>query len=71
VRWFFVFLLEPEQRRIVLERELGYGEQHAAGLRALAAEVDPGASFRPVIELGLRVDAVMLDWLREQIDATG
>jgi PadR family transcriptional regulator AphA len=72
VRWFLVALLEPDERRAVLERELLYVEQEAAGLRALAeqAEAAPGAmAFRPVVDLGIRVDEVMRAWLLEQIEA--
>jgi PadR family transcriptional regulator AphA len=72
VRWFLVALLGPDERRAVLERELRYVEQEAATLRAVAeqAEKAPGAiAFRPVVDLGLRVDAVMREWLLEQIEA--
>jgi DNA-binding PadR family transcriptional regulator len=72
VRWFLASLLEPDERRAVLERELRYLEQQAAGLRAVAAQMEaaPGAiAFRPVVDLGLRIDDVIRAWLLEQIEA--
>jgi PadR family transcriptional regulator AphA len=73
VRWFVLFLLEPDDRRAVLERELAHVEEEAAGLTTTKALIDEagGSAFRPVVELGLRIDAVMGEWLREQIEATG
>ena len=69
LRWFLVFLLPPEERRPILERELAYVEQTTAELRAFAerkaAEGRTGG-FVPVLDLGLRMNAVMADWLREQ-----
>lgn len=72
VRWFLVMLLEPADRRVVLERELADLEGELRNLQELAARLDglPGSShFRPVVELGLRSTPVMRDWLREQLDA--
>lgn len=71
LRFFLAFLLEPAGRRAAFERELAFAEQQLAALRALAEQVPADAPFRPVIELGLRVDPVMQAWLREQIDAAG
>jgi PadR family transcriptional regulator AphA len=74
LRWFLVFLLEPAERRAVLEAELAYGEAQAAERRALTEQLDAsgrGGAFRPLLDLGERMDAVMAEWLREQIaDAT-
>ena len=72
VRWFLLALLEPEDRRIVLEQELAFATQEIERLQALAEVIDarPGPEpFRATVDLGLRVDAVMRDWLREQLDA--
>jgi PadR family transcriptional regulator, regulatory protein AphA len=72
VRLFLASLLEPDERRAVLERDLRYVDEQAAVLRAVAEQIDatPGATaFRPVVELGLRVDDVMRTWLQEQIEA--
>jgi PadR family transcriptional regulator, regulatory protein AphA len=74
VRWFLVFLLDPADRRTVLEREIAFMERHTDYLRGVAERLDelPGPQpFRPTVDLGLRVDAVMRDWLREQLEATG
>jgi DNA-binding PadR family transcriptional regulator len=73
LRLFLVFLLEPEERRQVLERELAHLEAHAAERRAMAAELDAAGrrgGFRPLLGLAERFDAVAIEWLREQIDAT-
>jgi PadR family transcriptional regulator AphA len=73
LRWFLVFRLEPEQRREVLERELAYVEAEAEQRRQLAARLDAEGKtggFRPVLELGARVDPAMISWLRDQIEAT-
>ena len=73
LRWFLVFRLEPEQRRAVLERELEFVEAAAAERRALTDKLDAEGKtggFRPVLELGARVDPAMIGWLREQIEAT-
>jgi PadR family transcriptional regulator, regulatory protein AphA len=73
LRWFLVFRLEPEQRREVLERELAFVETAAEQRRVLAEQLDAEGKtggFRPVLELGARVDPAMIGWLREQIEAT-
>ena len=73
LRWFLVFRLEPEQRRAVLERELAFVEAAAEQRRVLAERLDAEGKtggFRPVLELGARVDPAMIGWLREQVDAT-
>ena len=70
VRWFLVFLLEPDERRTVLERELAEVEAHLEWMTQLTEEVPPEGQFRPVLDMGLRVERVMADWLREQIGAT-
>src|SRR4051812_7765861 len=74
VRWFLMFLLDPEDRRVVLEREIAFLEAQAEGLRALYERIDAAPQpqpFRPTVDLGLRVNAVMREWLTEQLDATG
>ena len=73
LRWFLAFLLEPEQRRTFFEGELASLEAHDAALRSLREQFEATGrrgGFRPVLELGLRVNEVMGAWLREQIDAT-
>jgi PadR family transcriptional regulator, regulatory protein AphA len=70
LRWFLVSLLDPADRRIVLEREIAFVTAEREELTAIATAVDAlpgGHPFRGTVDLGLRVDAVMLDWLREQL----
>jgi PadR family transcriptional regulator, regulatory protein AphA len=73
VRWFLVALLDPADRRAVLERELEHAEAYGAMLRDTAERIDAagGHPFRPTVELGLRTTTVMREWLREQLDAAG
>jgi DNA-binding PadR family transcriptional regulator len=73
VRWFLISLLDPPERRVVLERELAYLEAEAAERRAAVAEggIAPGrATFAPVLDLADRMDGVMTAWLRDQLAAT-
>ena len=73
VRWFLMALLDPEDRRAVLERELAHVDAYAAMLGATAKKIDatPGPHpFRPTVDLGLRTSAVMREWLEEQLAAT-
>ena len=63
LRWFLVFRLEPEQRRVVLERELAFVDAAAEQRRVLAARLDAEGKtggFRPLLDLGARVDAVSM-----------
>jgi PadR family transcriptional regulator AphA len=71
VRWFLVFLLPPDQRRVALERELAFLTALDEEMHALAERIDSsgGSPFRPTLDLGLRQHAVMREWLREQLDA--
>jgi PadR family transcriptional regulator, regulatory protein AphA len=71
LRWFLVFLLDPEERRAVLERELADGLAAAASRREFSAGLDAQGrtgSFRQVLDLAARMDEVMAAWLREQIE---
>jgi PadR family transcriptional regulator AphA len=73
VRWFLLAVLEPEDRRIALDQEIAFAESEAVRLQAIADAIDtlPGPHpFRGTVDLGLRVNAVMTDWLREQRAAT-
>ena len=73
LRWFLVFRLEPDERRVVLERELAFVEAAAAERARLAAALDAEGKtggFRPVLDLAARVDPAMIGWLRDQIEAT-
>ena len=67
MRWFLLPLLPPEDRRAVVERELVFSEEEVARLEEIHARTDPAHPFRATVELGLRLNAVMQDWLREQL----
>jgi DNA-binding PadR family transcriptional regulator len=71
VRWFLLGLLEPEDRRAAVERELAFAEEYVANLRATAATLDSLPErhpFRGTVDLGLRTSVVMQQWLREQAE---
>jgi DNA-binding PadR family transcriptional regulator len=70
LRWFLIALLEPEDRRVALQREVAYVQEQIDHLEALARHVDSldhPQRFRANIDLGLRMNPVMIDWLREQM----
>jgi DNA-binding PadR family transcriptional regulator len=73
LRWFLLPLLPADQRRTALEREIADIEDSTAFLRASAVG-DGGADddhpFRATARLGLRINEVMLAWLREQLANT-
>jgi DNA-binding PadR family transcriptional regulator len=72
VRWFLLSLIDPADRRIALERELAFGAEEIERLQAIADHLDatPDARpFRSTVDLGLRINAVMREWLAEQLDA--
>jgi PadR family transcriptional regulator, regulatory protein AphA len=69
VRLFLGQLLTAEDRTCVFERDLAYVEAETAQLRALQERVQPGEPFAAQIDLGLRTNAVLREWLTEQVDA--
>jgi PadR family transcriptional regulator AphA len=71
VRWFLIALLDPADRRAVLERELEHADAYAEMLREVSERIGAtgGHPFAPTVDLGLRTTAVMRDWLREQLAA--
>lgn len=72
VRWFLLGLLEPEDRRVALERELSGTIGYHAMLVASGEEMDALPAphpFRPVVDLATRTTAVMVEWLTEQLEA--
>lgn len=72
LRGFLMFLLEPAERRPLLERELAVAEAQAAefaGIQEAVAEHGRQRQFLPVLDLGIRVNAVMREWLVEQLAA--
>ena len=71
VRWFLLGLLEPDDRRAAVERELAFAEEYVTNLQAIADQLDTlprKHPFRGTVELGLRTSAVMRQWLREQAE---
>lgn len=73
LRLFLAAVLDPAERRALLERHLAYVEAERRELLALVEQLDaqPGHShFRPLVELGLRVNPVIGEWLRDEIDST-
>ena len=72
VRLFLTLLLSPDHRRSAFERDLEYVERELQELEGLQELVRSGGNsepFAPQIELGLRVNREIRDWLREQVDA--
>lgn len=68
VRWFLLALVPPEERRAPLEREIAHTSAELAGLEEIEAGMSADQPFRPTVELALRMNTVMLEWLREQLD---
>jgi DNA-binding PadR family transcriptional regulator len=72
LRWFMHGLLEPGDRLPVLERELAFAQSERERLDEIAGLIDalPKSSpFRSQVSLGVSVNAVIQDWLRDQIKA--
>lgn len=72
LRWFLLSLLDAGDRRMVLERELAHVRAEADRLRAVAEDIDRFGRpdwFRATVDLGLRIDAVTVEWLSEQLAA--
>ncbi|MGZ4476750.1 MAG: PadR family transcriptional regulator [Nocardioides sp.] len=70
LRLFLTPLLDPADRKQTFERDLAHVEHELAALKALRAAqadaVEPEV-FAPQVELGIRINTVLGDWLREQI----
>ena len=73
LRLFLTPLLEPADRRATYERDLAHVDRELAALEGLRAEArtapEPEA-FAPQVELGVRINTAIRDWLREQIQAS-
>jgi PadR family transcriptional regulator AphA len=73
LRLFLAALLDPAERRAVLERDLAHVEAERRELLALMGQLDAQPEhqhFRPLVDLGLRVNPVIGAWLRDEIDGT-
>ena len=73
LRLFLTPLLDPTDRRATFERDLADVGRELDVLTDLRAELQDAAGpqpFAPQVELGIRINQVLRDWLREQIAAT-
>jgi hypothetical protein len=71
VRLFLTPLLGATDRRTAYERDLSHVEDELDGLEGLQSQVEDSEApeaFAPQIELGIRINTVIRDWLREQIE---
>lgn len=71
LRLFLGQLLPAEERGQVFERDLAYAEGERQHLLDLQSRLVPDEPFAAQVDLGLRLNAVILDWLREQIAVAG
>lgn len=72
LRLFLTPLLEPADRQAAYQRDLAHVERDLAGLEQLRSDADSAATpevFAPQLELGIRINHVIRDWLHEQIAA--
>jgi PadR family transcriptional regulator AphA len=70
VRWFLLSVIPPADQRVALERELAFAEEEIERLQTIAEHLDAAPhpqAFRSTVELGLRMNSVMRDWLIEQL----
>lgn len=73
LRLFLTPLLDPIDRHAAYRRDLTQVETELAELEKLRTEAQGAVGpqvFTPQIELGIRVDNILRDWLHEQIEAT-
>jgi PadR family transcriptional regulator AphA len=73
LRLFLTPLLEPADRHVTYERDLAHVEQDLATLEGVRADVQNAPQpevFAPQVELGVRLNNVLQEWLREQIEAS-
>ena len=69
LRLFLGQLLPAADRRAVFARDASYVEAESAHLRELRDKLEPGEPFAAQVDLGLRINEVLLAWLHEQIEA--
>lgn len=72
LRLFLTPLLDRDERRVIYERDLAYLERELAALEDLrnGMQAVPGSDvFAPQVELGIRIDSVLREWLVEQIES--
>jgi DNA-binding PadR family transcriptional regulator len=72
LRLFLTPLLDPGDRHATYQRDLNQVEQDIVALAALRTAADSATDqevFAPQIALGIRMNKVLRDWLREQTAA--
>jgi DNA-binding PadR family transcriptional regulator len=73
LRLFLTPLLAPGDRQATYERDLAHVKQEIAALEEVQAGMQSAADpevFAPQVELGIRINNVLRDWLHEQIKAS-
>ena len=71
VRLFLTPLLDEKDQHTVYERDLAHIGGELAELEEVRAQLQESSvpeSFAPQVELGIRIDTVIRDWLQEQLD---
>jgi PadR family transcriptional regulator AphA len=72
LRLFLTPLLDADGRRTSYERDLAHVEHELGALQQLRTGMQAAPEpelFAPQVELGIRIDGVLREWLREQIEA--
>ena len=72
VRLFLTPLLDAPDRRAAYERDLSHVREELNELEQVRAQLQDSQSpeaFASQVELGIRINTVIRDWLQEQIDA--
>jgi DNA-binding PadR family transcriptional regulator len=73
LRLFLTHLLDPADRQATYERDLAYVDRELATLKEVRGEMRTSPEpevFAPQVELGIRINTVLRDWLREQIQVS-
>jgi DNA-binding PadR family transcriptional regulator len=74
LRLFLTPLLDEADRRVIYERDLAHVEHELTVLQGLRSGMDAASDsevFAPQVDLGVRINGVLRDWLREQIESAG
>jgi DNA-binding PadR family transcriptional regulator len=73
LRLFLTPLLDPADKQATYERDLAHVSRELTDLEKLRTEqlaAPEPQVFAPQVELGIRINTVLRDWLREQIRAS-
>ena len=71
VRLFLTPLLDATDRHTAYERDLAHIEGELAELEEVRTQMQQSPvpeTFAPQVELGIRIDTAIRDWLQEQLD---